>query len=220
MRPSWLRILLLAGALGFLITLVQLNILAVAFEKLGLSHHAAYLLLASTLAGSLINLPLFRITPLHFEHDRRLEPPRTPFGIARAPFTGTTLAAVNAGGCLVPVCFSIYLLMHFSLNPAQTLIAVAAVAWIAYASSRPIAGVGVAMPIFFAPAAAALFATALDYEQRAPLAYISGTLGVLLGADIFRLRDIRALRAPMASIGGAGSFDGIFISGLFAVLLT
>jgi uncharacterized membrane protein len=120
----------------------------------------------------------------------------------------------------VPVFFSIYLLMHFSLNPVQTLIAVAAVAWIAHASSRPVAGVGVAMPIFFAPAAAALIATALDYEQRAPLAYISGTLGVLLGADIFRLRDIRALRAPMASIGGAGSFDGIFISGLFAVLLT
>lgn len=56
-------------------------------------------------------------------------------------------------------------------------------------------------------------------EQRAPLAYVGGTLGVLLGADLFRLRDIRRLGAPVASIGGAGTFDGVFITGLLAVLL-
>ena len=80
-------------------------------------------------------------------------------------------------------------------------------------------GVGVVMPFLIAPVAAVLVATTLNYDQRAPLAYIGGTMGVLLGADLFRLRDIRNLGAPIASIGGAGTFDGVFISGLLAVLL-
>jgi uncharacterized membrane protein len=42
---------------------------------------------------------------------------------------------------------------------------------------------------------------------------------VLIGADLLRFGDIRAMGAPVASIGGAGTFDGIFITGLVAVLL-
>jgi len=56
-------------------------------------------------------------------------------------------------------------------------------------------------------------------QHSAPLAYICGTMGVLIGADILRLRDIPNLGAPIASIGGAGTFDGIFLTGIVAVLL-
>ncbi|MGH8630223.1 MAG: DUF1614 domain-containing protein [Burkholderiales bacterium] len=42
---------------------------------------------------------------------------------------------------------------------------------------------------------------------------------MLIGADLLRLKDIRRLGAPIASIGGAGSFDGIFVTGILAVLL-
>jgi len=48
---------------------------------------------------------------------------------------------------------------------------------------------------------------------------VSGTLGTLLGADIMNLNEIRDLGAPVASIGGAGTFDGVFLSGLISVLL-
>ena len=67
--------------------------------------------------------------------------------------------------------------------------------------------------------ASALIAIFLSHNQSPPLAYISGTLGVLLGADILRLNDIRKMGVPIASIGGAGTFDGIFITGIVAVLL-
>ena len=60
----------------------------------------------------------------------------------------------------------------------------------------------------------------LAQEAAPPLAYISGTLGVLIGADLMRLRDVRKLATPFASIGGAGTFDGIFLTGIIAVLLT
>jgi uncharacterized membrane protein len=51
------------------------------------------------------------------------------------------------------------------------------------------------------------------------IAYVSGTLGTLIGADLLNLHHIAELGAPMASIGGAGTFDGIFLSGIIAALL-
>jgi uncharacterized membrane protein len=33
------------------------------------------------------------------------------------------------------------------------------------------------------------------------------------------LRKLRGLGAPVASIGGAGTFDGIFLAGIIALLL-
>jgi uncharacterized membrane protein len=44
-------------------------------------------------------------------------------------------------------------------------------------------------------------------------------MGTLLGADILHFGDIQGLGAPVASIGGAGTFDGIFVTGILAVLL-
>jgi len=76
------------------------------------------------------------------------------------------------------------------------------------------------MPLFIAPIGAALVALLINPSQSAPLAYISGTMGVLIGADLLRFKDIRRLGVPLAAIGGAGTFDGIFITGIVAVLLT
>ena len=59
----------------------------------------------------------------------------------------------------------------------------------------------------------------LDPEHAAHLAYISGVLGVLIGADMLRLNTIAALGTPVAAIGGAGTFDGIFLTGIIAALL-
>jgi uncharacterized membrane protein len=44
-------------------------------------------------------------------------------------------------------------------------------------------------------------------------------MGTLIGADLLNLGNIAKLGAPVASIGGAGTFDGIFLTGILAVLL-
>ena len=59
----------------------------------------------------------------------------------------------------------------------------------------------------------------LSHEQAAPLAYIGGSLGTLIGADLLNLGNIRGLGAQVASIGGAGTSDGIFLIGIVAVLI-
>jgi uncharacterized membrane protein len=50
-------------------------------------------------------------------------------------------------------------------------------------------------------------------------AYVAGSLGTLIAADLLNLGIIHALGALIASIGGAGRFDGIFMTGILAVLL-
>ncbi len=45
------------------------------------------------------------------------------------------------------------------------------------------------------------------------------TLGSLIGADLLNLKKIPELGTPIASIGGAGTFDGIFLTGIISVLL-
>ena len=53
----------------------------------------------------------------------------------------------------------------------------------------------------------------------APVAYVSGSLGTLIGADLLNINKLSSLGGGVASIGGAGAFDGVFLSGIVAVLL-
>ncbi len=178
-----------------------------------------FLLLFGSLIGSLINLPLFSM-----KADAPPEmPPLSPFHrllqMPSIPFTGRTVVAINVGGGLVPILFSLYLLSNNPLPFWQVVVGVAAIATLSRMLSRPISGVGIGMPIFVAPLGAAIFGLLINPSLSAPLAYISGTLGVLIGADLLRFNDIRHMGTPFASIGGAGTFDGIFITGIVAVLL-
>jgi len=214
---SPLRLLILILLFGFLLAFVQVGLLAIAFEKLGLSPHSGLVLLFSALFGSLINLPVARVPA-----EEPLTPPPAWTGLLRGPqlrFEGTTLIAVNVGGCIIPVFFSLYLLRHTPLPVYEVVPAIVIVSAVSYYFSRPIPRLGIAMPVLIAPLTAALIAVLINTDHSAPLAYISGTLGVLVGADLLRLKDVRKLGAPLASIGGAGTFDGIFMTGIVAVLL-
>jgi uncharacterized membrane protein len=217
-RPPF-SILLLAALLGVLLLVIQFGIVTLTFERLGLTTAGAALLLLASLLGSAINIPLFQLQmPIHNGDDMHLlyrllglraqQPPRQ------------MIVAINLGGGLIPVAFCVYLLLELPLHISDVLLATTAVAVISYAFSRPVPGMGIMMPILVAPLTAALAALMLNPLQGAPLAYIAGTLGVLLGADLLRIMDVRFLHAPLASIGGAGTFDGVFITGIVAVLLT
>jgi uncharacterized membrane protein len=217
MPPVSLRFLLLFGAIVFVITLVQLGVLTIAFDKLDLSADSAYLLFFTILVGSMINIPLFSMK----SDPPKLEelPPQLRELYSMQPFTGKTTVLVNIGGCVVPVAFCIYLVAHHPLNIFSLLLAIAAVTMLSYRISRRVPGLGFGIPILIAPLVAAVVSVALDHANAAPMAFISGTMGVLIGADLLHLKDIRGMGTPFASIGGAGSFDGIFITGIVAVLL-
>lgn len=217
--PSPLLLIALIFTLALLLAVVQLGALTIAFDRLGLSPASAIVLLISSVIGSGINLPLFRIEAE--APPQQLIPPRLWQLLRQTmpPFTGTTLIAINVGGGLIPIFFSLYLLFNNPLPLPEVVLAIGLVATLCHLASRPIHGVGIGMPVLVAPLAAAITALLIAPEHSAPLAYICGTLGVLIGADIFRLGDIRKMGVAVAAIGGAGTFDGIFITGIVAVLL-
>ena len=129
-----------------------------------------------------------------------------------------TVIAINVGGAVIPSIMSIYLLASRRLWVSGT-IATAIVALVLHWLADPVPGVGIAVPVFIPAIVTAVVSLLLSRSDAAPLAYISGSLGTLIGADLTNLDKVAGLGAPVASIGGAGTFDGIFLTGILAVLL-
>ncbi len=203
----------------FLFVLIQIEILTFVFEKLGLPPTLGLAVLLLSLFGSAINLPVMRVKS-DAQAQEIIQPPfwgllKTPM----QPFRNETLIAVNVGGCLIPVSLSIYLFSNSDLTLSSAILGITIITAVSYYFSRPIPGLGIGMPILIAPISAAFVGLLLNPEHSASLAYISGTIGVLIGADLMNLKVIPKLGAPFASIGGAGTFDGIFITGIVAALL-
>jgi uncharacterized membrane protein len=201
-----------------LIILIQLRILRYAYMRLGIGPGAALLVLFGSLIGSYFNIPI-TILPGH--------PVRTGeivdfFGMRYivpvvTAYPGTVLA-VNIGGAVIPTLMSTYLVLRYQLW-LKAAIAVAVIAIVIHAMATPVHGVGIAVPVFVPVVITAILAFLLSREYAAPLAYIGGSMGTLIGADLLNLDKITGLGAPIASIGGAGTFDGIFLTGILAVLL-
>lgn len=212
------RLLLFVLALALLLVVVHIGVISITFSKLGLTRESAFLLLFLSLTGSVINLPLFSIRSNVPIKDRGFYIPGYLQPYLRR-LSGRTLIAVNVGGCLIPLLFSVYLFTTQPLMLYEVLLGVSMVTLVCYLYSFPVKGIGIGMPMLIAPIFAAIIAIMINPESSAPLAYISGTMGVLIGADLLNFRHIAHMGAMVASIGGAGTFDGIFMTGILAVLL-
>jgi uncharacterized membrane protein len=212
------RLLLFVLALAVLLVVVHVGVISVTFSKLGLTRDSAFLLLFFSLFGSVVNIPLFTIRSNAPTHLRGAYLPAYLQNYLRQ-LSGRTLIAVNVGGCLIPLLFSVYLFMTQPLMLHEVVLGIALVTLVSYFYSFPVKGTGIGMPMLIAPIAAAIVAILVNSELSAPLAYISGTMGVLIGADLLNFRHISSMGAMVASIGGAGTFDGIFMTGILAVLL-
>jgi uncharacterized membrane protein len=132
---------------------------------------------------------------------------------------GETVVAVNVGGAVIPTGLSAFLMFDQKLGWAA-LAAAAIVAVPVHAGARLVQGVGVVVPALLPPVAAVLVAWATGADSVSAVAYVAGTLGTLVGADLLNLHRIRGLDAPVVSIGGAGTFDAIFVTGIVAALVT
>lgn len=203
--------------LGLLI-LLQIGLLRHVYSRLGLSPPMVMLVLFGSLFGSYINIPLFRLPAEQIVSREVVEIMGVPFLAPVAVDWPGTVIAVNVGGAVIPVMLSLYLLVRYGLW-GYGLVAVAIVAFFVHQMATPLPGVGISVPTIAPPLIAAFVALVISRRFAAPLAYVGGSIGVLVGADLLNLGVLRSLGAPVASIGGAGTFDGVFLTGVIAVLL-
>jgi uncharacterized membrane protein len=217
--PVALRYLGVFGlAALFVLALLELQIIEAAYHKLGMSHRAIVSLLLMTILGSYINIPVSSTPAAQLVHDQEVVVNGIAYIVPQVVQVGRTMIAINVGGALIPALLSIYLLLRVG-GAIQALVATIIVSVVVYHFSKPVPGVGITVPTLLPGVLAALLAVALDLRRSAAIAYVAGTMGCLLGADIFNLGIVSQMHAPVASIGGAGTFDGVFLSGLIAVLL-
>ncbi len=201
----------------FLLFMLFFNVATFSFSRLGLSPDGAFLFLTASIVGSLINIPLSR---------RRIYIPQRrifPFPLLffyYPPVVQEQVICFNVGGAGLPVLFSLYLLATRRAPILPTLFALLIVTVVTRLMARPQPGVGIVMPAFIPPLVAAAAALILaPHGQTAPVAYVAGSMGTLIGADLLNWGKIQGLGAQMVSIGGAGIFDGIFLVGVIAAFL-
>ena len=215
LSPSFYSILV--GIFVVLLVLLKLGILRYAYVRMGLSSTAALLLLLVSLVGSYFNIGVARLPPEQVVSGAEVHVFGMRYVVPVVVDWPGTVIALNVGGGLIPTAVSLYLIIKHAIW-LQALVAIAWVALICHLLAQPVAGLGIALPVFVPSLAAA--AGALVFRRHAaPLAYAAGSIGTLIGADLLNLGRIGGLGAPVASIGGAGTFDGIFLVGIAAVLI-
>jgi len=213
----FLFLLFLLGLI-FLFALIHVGIMTIAFEKIGFGPWQIFTFLLASLLGSHINIPVKRIKNKIVNIPSKVRSFGIIYRIHASSFPGTVVT-VNLGGALVPLFLSVYLMLKWRIF-FDPLIGIAIIAAVTYWMARPVPGLGIALPMFIPPFLAAMVAILISADDHAPVvAYISGTLGTLIGADLLHYKDIERINAPVVSIGGAGTFDGIFLTGIIAVLL-
>ncbi len=238
-HPVWgpgIMLLLLAPVL---LLFVYFGLADQTFRLLGRSTSGATILLAASLFGSLVNIPLTRKQIVLADRGSSSLPPAlqwlAPYLHYHPPRVMEQAVALNVGGAVVPVVFSLHLLTLSRTSVPATLCVTAAMTPIVHVLARRVPGEGVTMPMFVPPLVAAVaardFANAFGVPagDAAPVAYIAGTLGTLIGADLLNLPatlrgdlvpdDAETSGRVMDSIGGAGVFDGIFLTGILAPML-
>jgi uncharacterized membrane protein len=207
---------ILVGAFVFLVVLLQLGILRYAYMHIGLSAGAAMLVLLGSLVGSYFNIPVADLPEQRIASGQEVLFYGMRYVIpVVVEWPGT---AVNVGGAIIPAAVSVYLLARYGLWIHGPL-AIALVGTISHWLATDVPGLGIALPVFVPALSTAVVALLLSPGHAAPLAYIGGSIGTLVGADLLNLGKVQGLEAPVVSIGGAGTFDGIFLTGILAVLI-
>ena len=226
MRPSMFHyfplglpfLLFLLFLFAVLIILIEIGILRYAYAKIGVKSRYMFALLLLTFLGSYVNIPVAELPPEQVHSGGKILFFGMRYVIPMVQEWPRTIIAVNVGGAVIPAILSLYLVAKNRLY-GRGLLGIAIVTTIVHLMAHPVKGVGIAEPTFIPPLIAAGVGLLLSRQYAAPLAYVSGSLGTLIGADLLNLGKIQGLGAPIASIGGAGTFDGIFLTGILAVLL-
>jgi uncharacterized membrane protein len=202
--------------LPFLFSMAYFNIITLGFEKLGISPEFTSILLFLILIGSWINIP---ITKKQLIYQEKV----SFFGLFRKPAIGIQAVAINLGGGVIPILLSFYFLYkawQSGLSLVPILQATLLMIIIAKVLAKIIPGRGIVISAFVPPIFAAFLAWIFIPNFMAPASFIIGSLGTLIGADLLNLNRAQRISPGLLSIGGAGVFDAVFLTGIISAILS
>src|SRR5579872_5412818 len=191
LTPSFFSILV-ALFVGALVVMIVLGAMRHAYLSLGVSPRAAILLLFASLVGSYFNIPIAALPPEHIRSDQVIEFFGMQYAVPMVEHLPGTVIAINVGGAVIPTLMSLYLMATrnlWTLGAIATAIVAVVLHWLA----NPVPGVGIAVPVFFPAIVTAVVSLLLSRTQAAPLAYIAGSMGTLIGADLTNLDKVQGL---------------------------
>jgi uncharacterized membrane protein len=203
---------------GIFIFILQIRAIAYAYRVIGIAPRYVSLVLLLTLLGSYINLPLYKVPVARVLSPQIIERFGRAYVVPPLIEPGVTIVAINVGGALIPILVSLYLFLR-TRERWRMLLAMALVAVVVHNLAQVVPGAGIAVPMFIPPLTAAGVALILAFRQAPAVAYVAGSLGTLIGADVLNLPRVAEVGAPVVAIGGAGTFDGVFLTGILAGLL-
>ncbi|MGM0441138.1 MAG: DUF1614 domain-containing protein [Elusimicrobiota bacterium] len=207
----------------FLLPLLFANMVTGAFNILGFTPQQAFSLLILSLLGAAINIPLKK-WPAVYKNKKDTD--SSPFSNLNSILVpDKKVLAINLGGAILPGLISLWLILRIinkypAYFPLFIMVLILNIA-VSYKISKPVPGKGIAVPLFIPPLVVSIPSLLFAQEIAPIIAFPAGVLGVIIGADLLHLKDITGLDGPvMVSIGGAGTFDGIFLCGILSVFLT
>jgi uncharacterized membrane protein len=189
----------------------------------GVNYDDALLIFGFIILGSFINIPIFE------KEGKEVVEKYNFFGFIYAVRRKRRIVlAVNLGGCIFPSILAIKAFFDLLrvISFSEWLFAFLISSLIIYYYAKPVPGVGIAVPMFIPPLIAMLSSltililTGRELILLPKLAFSVGVMSALFGADILHLKDIEQIGSGVVSIGGAGTFDGIFLTGMFAVIFS
>lgn len=140
--------------------------------------------------------------------------------------SGNVIIGISIAGAAIPIILSLRMLDQGRSPLIESLLGMAIVAYLAYSLSEVVPERGILLHSVYMPALAAsifgLLAARRKWSRAGPVAYVSGSIGILIGADVLHMGEVLAWQPSypvFAVIGGAGVFDAIFIVGVLAVII-
>jgi len=228
--------LLFMFVLLFLFVFLPVSIVAEAFSKLGLTPAQGVLIFIAILIGRGVNVPVYTskrlvVVPKPRSLQFTLDEYGRPVQLDDEPGNEVKKQSflLNLGGCIMPILLSLTFLISLQFNGMDS----SAYGWIGFALVMVAGGcyamakadpyTGLRVPMFMP--GLMTFASVYFFvpqEFRPVAAYVAGTIGTLIGGNLIPLftpRIRNAVGVPNVVIGGAGTFGGVFVAGILAVLL-
>lgn len=134
--------------------------------------------------------------------------------------TNVSLAA-NLAGCLIPSAVAIKILLERRIPVAEGVFLVGVGVVVSYFSSHVVPDRGVLLQYRIPALVVGFVAAALLYretEKAGAAGFMAGSLGVVFGADVFRLSELTD-GAGRVILGGAGLLDGILLVAVLAAAI-